>query len=157
MWIKINGEPLHTSSIKDISKVEIITSDKIIRFFIDRNDNNHSRYNTIDDNDSQKISKVYNYVLENNKSTGNINNYLQKVDGSYDYGHIIKSNFVMDSNKFIFTIVCEIIKYSEGKCYVHAKYIHSKVFDTIEEANEVHNNLLLKLNEIEMSLINIEI
>ena len=63
----------------------------------------------------------------------------------------------MDSDKFLFTIYIEYVSYSGENNKIDIKHINSKIFDTIEEATEVHNNLISKLNEIEMSLINIEI
>jgi len=154
MWIKINGEPLHTSSIKNISKIEKITTDNIIKFF---NCNHDYNWFSGDMNQKVKMNMVYNYVISNNKSTGNVVNYLKNEDGTNNIDHIIKSNFNMDSDKFLFTISIEYVSYSGENNKIDIKYMNSKIFDTIEEATEVHNNLISKLNVIEMSLINIEI
>ena len=156
MWIKINGEPLHTSSIKNISKIEKITTDNIINFFNRRN-NDYDWFSEEFINQKVKMDLVYSYVISNNKSTGNVVNYLKNEDGTDNINHIIKSNFSMDSDKFLFTIYIEYVSYSGENNKIDIKHINSKIFDTIEEATEVHNNLISKLNEIEMSLINIEI
>ena len=156
MWIKINGEPLHTSSIKNISKIEKITTYNIINFFNRRN-NDYDWFSEEFINQKVKMDLVYSYVISNNKSTGNVVNYLKNEDGTDNINHIIKSNFSMDSDKFLFTIYIEYVSYSGENNKIDIKHINSKIFDTIEEATEVHNNLISKLNEIEMSLINIEI
>ena len=155
MWIKINGIPLESSSIKNIGNIERITDDIIINYY---NKNNNYRF-FYDDyiEETIKFKKICDHIFENNISTGNINNYLKNEDGSDDYSHIIKSNFKMNGDLFIFNLGYEKISYSEGKCNNHIINIYSKVFDTIDEAEESHNKLLSKLNEIEMSLINIEI
>ena len=155
MWIKINGIPLESSSIKNIGNIERITDDIIINYY---NKNNNYRF-FYDDyiEETIKFKKICDHIFENNISTGNINNYLKNEDGTDNINHIIKSNFSMDSDKFLFTIYIEYVSYSGENNKIDIKHINSKIFDTIEEDTEVHNNLISKLNEIEMSLINIEI
>ena len=114
MWIKINGLPIQVSSIKNISKIEQISEDMIIKYY---NKSSRNRFYSSDDiSESSKIQYVNKYITSNNKSTGNVINYLKKEDGSDDYDHIIKSTFKLNCDIFIFYICAEEISYSEGKC-----------------------------------------
>ena len=157
MWIKINGKPLHTSSIKDISNIDRITTEKLIYYYNFKKLRRHYSYCDGDRIEDTKMKSVFNYVCNNNKSTGNIINYLKNEDGSNNTNNIIGSSFKMDSDKFMFSVSVEIVDHNSEKSNIRYDTLMSKVFDTIEEAEVVHNNLLTKLNEIEMSIINIEI
>jgi len=154
MWVKINGKPLESSKIKNISRLLKVTSEEINHWF-----NRHHSFSVPtgwgqDEKVGVQLGLVYEHAHKN--STGNLHNYPLLPDGKYDYKmeNILPSTFEMDSDKYYFIVNLEGT--SSGGHTFHDE-IYSSVYDSLEEADSTHNNLLSKLNEIEMNVVNIEI
>ena len=118
---------------------------------------NHFRIPTgwgYDEEKGVELELVYDHARKN--STGKLDVWNTLEDGSidYDYNHMLPSTFQMDSDKYYFYVD---LKSERPNGHYFPNKMYSSVYDSFEEAELAHNNLLSKINELEMNVTNINI